>query len=224
LGSSQDNDCTTVSVVLLLWKEEPFLYYLIDNYDSFVYNLSAYLEENGRKVLVRRADQVSPEEINALRPEGIILSPGPKRPRDAVESRQILEIFQGKVPILGVCLGHQLIGWYYGADVCHGARPMHGKLSRIRHDGRGLFQGLPQEFPVTRYHSLVVSEERLPGELEVTARTEDGVIMGLRHRTLPVYGVQFHPEAVLTEYGHELLENFHKICRDFRRQTERRAG
>ncbi|MGI5931986.1 MAG: anthranilate synthase component II [Eubacterium sp.] len=199
------------------------MYYLIDNYDSFVYNLSAYLEENGRKVLVRRADQVSPEEINALRPEGIILSPGPKRPRDAVESRQILEIFQGKVPILGVCLGHQLIGWYYGADVCHGARPMHGKLSRIRHDGRGLFQGLPQEFPVTRYHSLVVSEERLPGELEVTARTEDGVIMGLRHRTLPVYGVQFHPEAVLTEYGHELLENFHKICRDFRRQTERRA-
>ncbi|MCI1654092.1 MAG: aminodeoxychorismate/anthranilate synthase component II [Lachnospiraceae bacterium] len=200
------------------------MYYLIDNYDSFVYNLSAYLEENGCEVLVRRADQVSPEEINALRPEGIILSPGPKRPRDAVESRQILEIFQGKVPILGVCLGHQLIGWYYGADVCHGARPMHGKLSQIRHDGRGLFQGLPQQFAVTRYHSLVVSEERLPGELQITARAEDGVIMGLRHRTLPVYGVQFHPEAVRTEYGHELLENFHKICRSFPRQTERRAG
>ncbi|HAD20045.1 MAG TPA: aminodeoxychorismate/anthranilate synthase component II [Lachnospiraceae bacterium] len=200
------------------------MYYLIDNYDSFVYNLSAYLEENGHEVLVRRADHVVLDEVNSLHPEGIILSPGPKRPQDAAESRQVLEAFQGKVPILGVCLGHQLMGWYYGAKVRHGRRPMHGKLSRIRHDGSGLFQGLPQQFLVTRYHSLTVSEEHLPGDLEVTARTEDGVIMGLRHRTLPVYGVQFHPEAVLTEYGHELLENFHKICRDFRRQTERRAG
>lgn len=188
------------------------MFYMVDNYDSFVYNLSAYLQESGQEVLVRRADEASPEDIYDLQPEGIILSPGPKRPSDAVESRRILEEFQNKIPILGVCLGHQVIGDYYGSTVCKGRRPMHGKITRIHHDGTGLFAGLPSAFNVTRYHSLIVSEKQLSPELRITARSEDGIIMGLQHRTMPVYGVQFHPEAVLTEYGHELLENFQNIC------------
>lgn len=188
------------------------MFYIVDNYDSFVYNLAAYLQEAGRHVIVRRADQATPEEIHQLRPEGIILSPGPKRPEDAAESRRVLMEFQNRIPILGVCLGHQLIGRFFGASVGKGTRPMHGKVTTIRHRGEGLFQGLPHTYQVTRYHSLVVKEEGLPPCLRVSARTEDGVIMGLEHRELPVFGVQFHPEAVLTEYGHELLGNFQKIC------------
>lgn len=188
------------------------MYFMIDNYDSFVYNLYAYMLENGQEVLVRRADEVSMEEIVSLKPEGIIISPGPKRPEDAMMSKQILENWQGIVPILGVCLGHQVIGHHYGARVSHGTSPVHGKISAISHSGKGLFQDLPERFRVTRYHSLVVKEEQIPDCLQVTARTEDGIIMGLEHTALPVYGVQFHPEAVLTEYGHELLMNFHRIC------------
>lgn len=189
-----------------------FMFYMVDNYDSFVYNLSAYLKENGQDVLVRRADEVNLSEIHDLKPEGILLSPGPKRPEDAAESGMVLNEFQNKIPILGVCLGHQTIGWAFGASVQKGGRPMHGKITNIHHDGTGLFDGLPSSFSVTRYHSLVISDDSLPPCLRVNARSEDGIIMGIKHRTMPVYGVQFHPEAVLTEYGHELLLNFQKIC------------
>lgn len=188
------------------------MFYMVDNYDSFVYNLSAYLRENGQRVLVRRADEVTLSEIYALHPEGIILSPGPKRPEDAVQSQMVLTEFQNRIPILGVCLGHQTIGYMYGASVIKGSQPMHGKITKLRHDGTGLFAGLPDAYRVTRYHSLVVDRTRIPGELRVNAWSEDGAVMGLEHRTMPVYGVQFHPEAVLTEYGHELLFNFQKLC------------
>lgn len=188
------------------------MYYMLDNYDSFVYNLSAYLREAGLDVLVRRADESSLSEIYALQPEGIILSPGPKRPVDAVESLQILKEFQNRIPILGVCLGHQIIGHAFGARVCKGSQPMHGKITAISHDSSGLFAGLPSSFAVTRYHSLVVSDQELPSCFRVNARSEDGAIMGIQHRCMPIYGVQFHPEAVLTQFGHELLLNFHNIC------------
>lgn len=195
------------------------MYFMVDNYDSFVYNLSAYMREFGQEVLVRRADEVSLSEIYALEPEGIILSPGPKRPADAVESHRVLQEFKNKIPILGVCLGHQTIGQAFGAKVCKGSRPMHGKITRIHHDGTGLFRGLPETYDVTRYHSLIVSRDSFPSCLKVNAQSEDGVIMGLEHREYPVYGVQFHPEAVLTQYGHEMLMNFHKICREWRGKT-----
>ncbi|SFB26357.1 anthranilate synthase component 2/para-aminobenzoate synthetase component 2 [Acetitomaculum ruminis DSM 5522] len=198
------------------------MYYMIDNYDSFVYNLRAYMEENGQEVLVRRADEVRFEEIDSMDLEGIIISPGPKRPEDAIISNQILDRYQNLVPILGVCLGHQIIGHYYGAKVCHGKVPVHGKISKIHHNNTGVFTGLPETYDVTRYHSLVVSDEKLPSFLKVTAKTEDGVIMGISHVKYPVYGIQFHPEAVLTEYGHELLYNFHNICKEWKKE-ERRA-
>ncbi len=188
------------------------MYYIIDNYDSFVYNLSAYLKEAGQDVLVRRADAASIEEIYALKPQGVILSPGPKRPADAAESIQILQEFQNRIPILGVCLGHQIIGHAFGAKVCKGRRPMHGKITPLRHDNTDLFLDLPASFEVTRYHSLVISQEDLPSCFQVSAWSSDGEIMGITHRAMPIYGVQFHPEAVLTQFGHELLMNFHKIC------------
>ncbi len=191
------------------------MYYMVDNFDSFVYNLSAYMRELGQEVLVRRADEVTLSEIHDLKPEGIVLSPGPKRPEDAAESRKVLKEFQNKIPILGVCLGHQVIGHTFGASVHKGKSPMHGKISTIHHNGEGLFAGLPSAYGVTRYHSLVVEEQDLPKQLEITARTEDGVVMGLKHREYPIYGVQFHPEAILTEYGRELLRNFQHICEEW---------
>lgn len=200
------------------------MYFMLDNYDSFVYNLSAYFRELGQEILVRRADEITLSEIEAQRPEGIILSPGPGKPSDAVMSLQILEIFKTRTPILGVCLGHQAIGHYFGACVEKGETPMHGKLTDITHDGKGLFSGLPRTFRVTRYHSLVVSPKGIPGELNVDAWSLEGVIMGISHKSLPVYGVQFHPEAVLTEYGPELLNNFTKICRDWRSAHENHSN
>lgn len=188
------------------------MYYIVDNYDSFVYNLSAYMIENGQEVLVRRADDVSFLEMNSLNLEGIVISPGPKRPEDAYISQEIIKKYQGKIPILGVCLGHQCIGYNYGAIVKKGNLPMHGKTAKIKHDGKDLFQDIPDLFRVTRYHSLIVDQKDLPEELIVTAETSDGVVMGIKHAKYPIYGVQFHPEAVLTEYGHELLQNFHRIC------------
>lgn len=188
------------------------MYFMLDNYDSFVYNLSAYLRELGQEILVKRAHETTLSEVEALRPEGIILSPGPGKPSDAAASLRILERFKGKIPILGVCLGHQAIGYYFGAQVKKGERPMHGKVTGIHHRGMGLFGGLPQEFQAVRYHSLVVSGEALPKELAVDAVSAEGVIMGISHKVYPIYGVQFHPEAVLTEYGLELLDNFTKIC------------
>ena len=188
------------------------MYFMLDNYDSFVYNLSAYFRELGQEILVKRAHEITLSEIEAMRPEGILLSPGPGKPSDAAMSLQILERWKGRIPILGVCLGHQAIGHYFGAAVKKGERPMHGKVTKIHHRGSGLFAGLPQEFRATRYHSLVVEGKGLPRELSVEAVSAEGVIMGISHKVYPVYGVQFHPEAVLTEYGLELLDNFTKIC------------
>ena len=188
------------------------MYLMIDNYDSFVYNLKAYLQELGRDILVQRSDELTLDDIQAMQPQGIILSPGPKRPWDAQLCVDTVRRFGGKVPLLGVCLGHQVLGHCAGAVVEKGVRPMHGKVTRVRHNGTGLFAGLPREFNVTRYHSLVVRQDTLPEDYQVDCVAEDGAVMGLSHRTLPLFGVQFHPEAVLTEYGHELLENFCRMA------------
>lgn len=188
------------------------MYLMIDNYDSFVYNLKAYLQELGRDILVRRSDELTLDDIQAMQPQGIILSPGPKRPWDAQLCVDTVRRFGGKVPLLGVCLGHQVLGHCAGAVVEKGVRPMHGKVTRVRHNGTVLFAGLPREFNVTRYHSLVVRQDTLPEDYQVDCVAEDGAVMGLSHRTLPLFGVQFHPEAVLTEYGHELLENFCRMA------------
>lgn len=194
------------------------MFYLVDQYDSFVYNLSAYLRQAGEQVVVRRADRVTLSEIAALRPAGILLSPGPKRPEDAKEAHRVLEAFQGEIPILGVCLGHQVICRFYGGTVSRGSRPMHGKVTPITHDGTGVFADLPERFSVTRYHSLAAEPDSLPAVLRVTAWSDDGVIMGVAHGAMPVYGVQFHPEAVLTQQGHPLLRNFIRICKEWRAQ------
>lgn len=186
---------------------------MIDNYDSFTYNLVQYLGELGADVHVHRNDEISIEAITALQPEKIVLSPGPCTPNEAGVSMQVVEAFQGKVPILGVCLGHQAIGQVYGGKVVHAREVMHGKVSPMYHADKGVFRQLPNPFPATRYHSLVVEAATLPDCLEVTAWTqhEDGSrdeIMGFRHKTLPIEGVQFHPESILTEVGHDLLKNF----------------
>jgi anthranilate synthase/aminodeoxychorismate synthase-like glutamine amidotransferase len=181
---------------------------LIDNYDSFVHNLARYVRELGRPTTVVRNDALTVEDAAAMGPSHIIVSPGPGTPDDAGVSLALIARLGGTVPILGVCLGHQAIGQAYGGRVVRARRPMHGKTSAIHHDGEGIFRGLPQPLRATRYHSLVVTPEGLPGELLVTARSEEGEIMGLRHRRHPVVGVQFHPEAVLTERGHDLLAAF----------------
>ena len=181
---------------------------LIDNYDSFTYNLYQYLCELGAEVVVRRNDKITLDEIAELAPERIVISPGPCTPHEAGVSIDLIRRFAGEIPILGVCLGHQAIGAAFGGRVVRAPVVMHGKLSRVRHDGQSLFDGLPQDFTATRYHSLIVERETLPECLEISAETADGIIMGLRHRDLAVEGVQFHPEAILTEHGHELLRNF----------------
>jgi len=183
---------------------------MIDNYDSFTYNLVQYFGELGADVRVVRNDEVALEEIERLRPEHIVVSPGPCSPSEAGISLAAIAHFAGKVPILGVCLGHQALGQAFGGKVVHARTLMHGKVSPIEHEGRGVFGGLPAPFSATRYHSLAVERESLPDCLEVTAWTADGEIMGLRHRTLAVEGVQFHPESVLTEHGHAMLRNFLK--------------
>ncbi len=181
---------------------------LIDNYDSFVWNLARYVAELGHQRLVLRNDAVGLGDIAELRPTHIILSPGPCGPTEAGISMRVIEHFGPILPILGVCLGHQCIGAAYGGKVARAQRPMHGKTSTVTHDGSGVFTDLPSPLTVTRYHSLIVLDEDLPVELAVTARSPEGEIMGLRHRRHPVEGVQFHPEAVLTEGGHALLRNF----------------
>ena len=182
---------------------------MIDNYDSFTYNLVQYLGELGADVDVRRNDAVTLDEIAALRPDAVVISPGPCTPREAGVSVPLIGRFAGEIPILGVCLGHQAIGAVFGGDVVRAAAPMHGKTSTIDHDGRGVFSGIAGPFVASRYHSLIVAEKGLPPELEVAARTSDGAaIMGLRHREWPVHGVQFHPESVLTGEGRQILRNF----------------
>ena len=182
---------------------------VIDNYDSFTYNLVQYLGELGAVIRVRRNDQVTLDEIAAMAPEQIVISPGPGRPEDAGVSVDVIRRFGPTTPILGVCLGHQAIGVVYGGIVCRAQVPMHGKTSTVVHDGKGVFAGLAAPFQAGRYHSLVISNDRVPGELEVAARTrEDNTIMAVRHRAYPVHGVQFHPESVLTEDGRRILRNF----------------
>lgn len=180
---------------------------VIDNYDSFTYNLVQYLGELGAEVVVRRNDEVTPEEVSGLHPDRIVVSPGPCTPNEAGVSVSLISNLSNQVPILGVCLGHQSIGQAFGAEIVRG-EPVHGKTARIVHDGEGVYRGLEQRFEATRYHSLVIEPESVPECLVVTSRTEDGVIMGVRHRTLPVEGVQFHPESVLTGTGKALLKNF----------------
>ncbi|MCZ7566665.1 MAG: aminodeoxychorismate/anthranilate synthase component II [Burkholderiales bacterium] len=181
---------------------------MIDNYDSFTYNLVQYLGELGEDVSVVRNDAVTLEEIEAIRPDRIVISPGPGTPDEAGISLRLVQAFAGRVPILGVCLGHQSIGQAFGGRIVHARHLMHGKTSPVHHRGAGVFRGLPAGFSATRYHSLAIERASLPGCLEITAETEDGEIMGVRHRSLAVEGVQFHPESVLTEHGHDLLNNF----------------
>ncbi len=187
--------------------------FVLDNYDSFTYNLVQYLGELGAEVVVRRNDELTPQEVEALKPERILLSPGPCTPREAGILVPLIRHMAGKAPILGVCLGHQAIGEAFGGKVVRARTLMHGKTSAVEHDGKGVFAGLSTPLTCTRYHSLIVEEKSLPQELVVTARSiaENGaesVIMGLRHRSLPIEGVQFHPESVLTECGHEMIRNF----------------
>ena len=186
---------------------------MIDNYDSFTYNLVQYLGELGADVDVRRNDALSVADVAALKPERIVISPGPCTPNEAGICLDLIKTLSGKLPILGVCLGHQAIGQAFGGRIVHAGQVMHGKVSRIRHRGEGVFRDLPDGFQATRYHSLVIAKDSVPDCLEVTAWTEDdkgGVeeIMGVRHKTLPIEGVQFHPESILTQYGHDLLKNF----------------
>jgi anthranilate synthase/aminodeoxychorismate synthase-like glutamine amidotransferase len=184
---------------------------LLDNYDSFTYNLAQYLGQMGQELEVRRNDQISLDEIEELRPERIVISPGPCTPKEAGISVPLIEHFAEKIPILGVCLGHQAIGAAFGGRVVRATKIMHGKTSDIHHDGKTIFRGLSQNFRATRYHSLIVERKSLPRVLEISAETDDGTIMGLRHRKLAVEGVQFHPESVLTDEGFQLLENFLSI-------------
>jgi anthranilate synthase/aminodeoxychorismate synthase-like glutamine amidotransferase len=182
--------------------------FVLDNYDSFTYNLVQYMGELGAEMTIRRNDELTVDEVEALAPERILLSPGPCTPQEAGISIDLIRRFAGKTPILGVCLGHQAIGAAFGGDVVRAAKLMHGKTSEIEHDGKTIFSGIATPMTCTRYHSLIVSENNLPQELEISARTADGTIMGLRHRNYPVEGVQFHPESVLTDDGKRLIQNF----------------
>lgn len=181
---------------------------IIDNYDSFTYNLAQYFRELGQELVVRRNDDLSIDAIESMMPQYIVVSPGPSTPDDAGISMEAIRRFCGRIPILGVCLGHQCIGQVFGGSIVHAASVMHGKTSDIAHDGAGVFRGLSNPLRVTRYHSLAIDRSSLPASLEVSAWATDGEIMGIRHRTLAVEGVQFHPEAILTEQGHALLQNF----------------
>ena len=184
---------------------------MIDNYDSFTYNLVQYLGELGQELVVRRNDRVTLEEIRRLKPDRIVISPGPGSPKDAGVSNEVIRELGPKIPVLGVCLGHQCSGAVFGGKVERNYRLMHGKTSPIHHDGKGIFRGLPSPFEATRYHSLVVVPKSVPKELEVTAWTKEKEVMGLRHRRYPIVGVQFHPESILTKAGMQILRNFLKL-------------
>jgi anthranilate synthase component II len=187
--------------------------FIVDNYDSFTFNIAQELGELGAQVEVARHDAFTIPALQELAPDGIVISPGPGTPSDAGLSNEVIRSFAGRIPLLGVCLGHQCIGEVYGGMIVRAPELMHGKTSLIHHDGRGVFAGLPQPFDATRYHSLVVAEDSVPATLEITARTDQGLIMGLRHRTVAVEGVQFHPESILTTAGMDLLGNFLRSIR-----------
>ncbi|SFV32708.1 anthranilate synthase component 2 [Devosia crocina] len=191
---------------------------VIDNYDSFTYNLVHFLGELGADITVKRNDKITLEEIAAMAPQAIVLSPGPCTPTEAGICLAVIERFQNQIPMLGVCLGHQAMGQALGGDVIRAPHLVHGKTSKINHTGKGIFRGLNAGFEATRYHSLIVKQDTLPDVLEVTATTEDGLIMGMQHKTLPMHGVQFHPESIASENGHVLLQNFLDIARDFNGQ------
>jgi anthranilate synthase/aminodeoxychorismate synthase-like glutamine amidotransferase len=190
------------------YTENSAMVFVLDNYDSFTYNLVQYMGELGAEMTIRRNDELTVDEVEALKPERILLSPGPCTPQEAGISIDLIRRFAGKTPILGVCLGHQAIGAAFGGDVVRAPKLMHGKTSEVEHDGKTIFSGIATPMTCTRYHSLIVSDQNLPKELEVSARTADGTIMGLRHRKYPVEGVQFHPESVLTDDGKRLIKNF----------------
>lgn len=193
-------------------------YCIIDNNDSFVYNLCAYFQDLGHKISVKNIEEVSFEELIVLleKVKGIVLSPGPGKPEDALLNQKIIQNFGEKKPILGVCLGHQTIGLNFGATIAKGLQPVHGKTSKIIHSEERLFKGLPNHFRATRYHSLVIKKETLPDTFVIDAVSEDDQIMAISHKKLPIYGVQFHPEAFLTEHGYQLLDNFNTICNDWK--------
>jgi para-aminobenzoate synthetase component 2 len=184
---------------------------VIDNYDSFTYNLVQYLGELGEQIVVYRNDEIDIPGVERLNPDHILLSPGPCTPNEAGICLELIDAFKGKIPILGVCLGHQAIGQAFGGEVIRADQLMHGKTSEIHHDGKTIFAGLPSPFTATRYHSLIVKRETLPSDLEISAETSDGIIMGFRHKHYPIEGVQFHPESIMTEHGLELLKNFLSI-------------
>jgi len=196
---------------------------VIDNYDSFTYNLVQYLGELGEEVVVRRNDQITLSEVIGLNPVAAVLSPGPGTPGEAGICKDLLLELGPTLPTLGVCLGHQCLGEAFGGTVRRASRVMHGKVSSVAHHQQSVFRGIPSPFAATRYHSLVVDRDSLPAELEVTASTEDGTVMGLRHRKYPLAGVQFHPEAILTEHGHKLLENFLQDARTWRNSSAPRG-
>jgi anthranilate synthase component 2 len=188
---------------------------LIDNYDSFTYNLFHYLGELGADVRVKRNDEISVAEALGMKADAIVLSPGPCTPNEAGICLDLIREAKGRVPILGVCLGHQSIGQVYGGKIVRANEPMHGKLSRVHHTGKSVFRGLNNDFEATRYHSLTIAPDSMPADLEITATTEDGTIMGVMHKRHPVHGVQFHPESIASEQGHALLQNFLDTARDF---------
>jgi anthranilate synthase/aminodeoxychorismate synthase-like glutamine amidotransferase len=188
---------------------------IIDNYDSFTYNLVQYFGELGAEPVVRRNDEITIAEIEALKPEAVVISPGPCTPKEAGISNEVIAQIGPKLPVLGVCLGHQCIGHVYGGDVVRAGRLMHGKTSPILHDGTGVFADLPSPFEATRYHSLIIDPPTMPGVLVVNAHTAEGEIMGVRHKEFPIHGVQFHPESILTRHGKDLLKNFLRITSDY---------
>ncbi len=192
---------------------------LIDNYDSFTFNLVHYLGELGAEVAVHRNDAISAADVMAARPDAIVISPGPCTPNEAGICLNLIEMAAGKVPLLGVCLGHQSIGQVFGGDVVRAPLPVHGKMATVHHNAKGLFRGINGPFQATRYHSLVVRRDTFPAELEITAELEDGLVMALQHRTLPLYGVQFHPESIQSEHGHLMLRNFLDMAREYAGHT-----
>lgn len=193
------------------------MFLMIDNYDSFVYNLIRYFEELNEKIVVYRNDKITLKEIENMDLEGIIISPGPKSPKEAGLSLDIIDRFKSHIPILGICLGHQCIGHYFGGEIVKGKEPIHGKISYIDHNGKDIFKNIKNPLRVTRYHSLIIKNESFPKSLEVTSKTIDGVIMGIKHRDYNIYGLQFHPEAEMTEEGHAMLKNFIDICKNYKK-------